>query len=128
MPHVLDRLPFRPGGLQRQRRLGAIQSLDRRLLVDAENCCVLGGMQVQTQDVFGLGFKVGVRAGHVPPQSIRLRPGLVPDAHDRDVAQAQFVPYESDLVAVDLEQVITALYDCTGLTDVAVRRASAPCR
>ena len=87
--HVLDRLPFRPGRLQRQRRLCAVQSLDRRLFVDAKNRCVLRRMQVQTQDVFGLGFKVRIRTGHVPPQSMWLQPGLVPDTHDRDIAQAQ---------------------------------------
>src|SRR5229473_4257053 len=45
VPHVLDGLPFRPLGSQWQRRLCAVQCLDRSLLVDAENCCVLRGMQ-----------------------------------------------------------------------------------
>src|SRR5208337_5514653 len=57
-------------------------------LVDAENRCFFRRMQVQTKNVFSLGLKIRIGAGHVVLQAVRLQPDLVPDPHDREVAYA----------------------------------------
>jgi hypothetical protein len=67
VPNLLDGLSFLPGGSQRQGPF---------LFIGAEDCFVLGRLQVQTEDLFGLGCKVRIRAGHVPSQLRRLQPAF----------------------------------------------------
>lgn len=85
-PGILDAVTFRLPRAQRQGRLGAIQGLDGRLLIHTEDHRLLRRVQVQPQDIFGLGFKVRIGAGHVAPQAVRLQPGLVPHPHHRHMA------------------------------------------
>ncbi len=60
--HVLHAVPFRLPGAQRQGRLGAIQGLDGGFLVHAEDRSFLWRIQVQAQDIFGLGLKIRIGA------------------------------------------------------------------
>jgi hypothetical protein len=68
-----DRVPFGasrsegPGGLR------MIERLNRGLLIDAENRCHFWRLQIQTENVFGLGGKVGIGTGHVALQAVRLQ-------------------------------------------------------
>jgi hypothetical protein len=41
---------------------------------------VLGWVQIKTDDVGSLGFKIGIVAGHVTLQAVRLQASFLPDA------------------------------------------------
>jgi hypothetical protein len=72
MAVVLEAMPFRPVGRQRQYWVESIQGLDRCLFLDAEHGCMLRWMQVQTDDVRRFGFEIRIVAGHIPLQQVRF--------------------------------------------------------
>ena len=66
-------------GAHRQRRLGAIESLDRGLLVDAHDHSVLGRVHVETNDVADLVHELGVLGQLEAVGGPRLEPERLPD-------------------------------------------------
>jgi len=86
---VLESMPLQPPGRQRQHRVQAIQDLDGRLFIHAEDRRMLWRIQIQAEDVGCLAFKVRIVAGHVALQAVRLEPRRAPDAMDRVLAQAE---------------------------------------
>lgn len=76
MTHIFDRVPFRMSRSQGQGRLDTVQCLNRGLLFDAENRCLFWRFGIQTEDVFGLGLKIGIGTGHIALQAVRLQSAL----------------------------------------------------
>ena len=54
--------------------------LDLALFVDRQHQGVLGWVEVEADDIFDLGDKVGIVGGLEAPHQMRLEPVLVPDA------------------------------------------------
>jgi hypothetical protein len=69
---VVVRVPHGASGTQRERPLGPLQRLDRRLLVHAQDHRVLGGMEVEPHDVAHLRDEVWVTAHLVRAHAMGL--------------------------------------------------------
>ena len=82
-------MALNPSGRERQDGIEPVQGLDGGLFVDAEDGSMLGRVQVETDDVGSLGLEVGIVAGHVTLQTVRLQAGLPPDAVHGVLADAQ---------------------------------------
>jgi hypothetical protein len=57
---VLEAVPLQPSGRQRQKRVEPVEGLDGRLLVEAEDRCVLLRIDVEPDDVGGLLLELRV--------------------------------------------------------------------
>ena len=79
VPVVLKAVTLGPTRRKRQHRIQPIQSLDGGLLIDAEDRSVSGRFEVKADDRRRLVLKVGIIAGHVAPQTVRLQTGFGPD-------------------------------------------------
>ena len=77
-----------PGG-KRQDGIETVQSLDGGLLIHAENDGVRRRVQIEADDVGGLGFKIGVVADHVMAQPMRLETVATPDSGHRHMGGSQ---------------------------------------
>jgi hypothetical protein len=67
-----------PSRGHRQHWIQPIQSLNSRLFVDAKHCGMLRRIQIKANDVGCLCFELGIVAGHVAHQSMRLELSLRP--------------------------------------------------
>jgi hypothetical protein len=56
-------MPFRPAGRKRKTAVQAVERLNRALLIDAEDSGVLRWIQIETDNVSGLFFKLQIVAG-----------------------------------------------------------------
>ena len=91
MAIVLEAVPFRPAGRQRQHGVEPIQSLNGCLFVYAEHRCMLWRMQVQSDDVRRLGFEIRIVAGPIPFQSMRFQLRLGQNPLHRGFAETLLV-------------------------------------
>lgn len=72
---------------QRQHRILTIKRLDRRFLVYAKHRRVLGRVQVQSNDIGGLGLEIRVIRSNVPLQAMGPEAMLGPDPGNRHVGE-----------------------------------------
>ena len=77
---------------KRQHRIEPIQGLNGTLLIDAEHRGMRRWVQVQADDIGGLGFEVRIVGGHVTLQPMGLEPMLGPDAGHHHVRDPQRSP------------------------------------
>ena len=80
MPGVLEAVAFGTSRRERQDGIETIQGLDGGLLIDAEHGRVLRWAQIEAEDIGGFAFEVGIVAGHVAFETVRLQAGFLPDA------------------------------------------------
>src|SRR5260221_13739897 len=91
VPFIVVSLPFRQGGAERKNRLSAIQRLDLTLLIHAEHDCLVGRIQVETDDVtdFGDEVRVGAEFERLHPMGLEVM--FLPDAlHGRGTDPLSF--------------------------------------
>lgn len=89
MPEILEAVTLRTPRRQWQHRVQTIQRLNRRLLIDAEHDRVLRRIQIQPDDIGGLGLKVRIIGSEIALKQMRLDAVLGPNArhgHVRDIA------------------------------------------
>ena len=84
-------MPHGASGAQRERPLGPLQRLDRRLLVHAEDHRVLGGMEVQPHDVAHLRDEGRVAAHLVRAHAMGLEPVAPQEIGHAAARQADFL-------------------------------------
>ena len=89
MAVVLEPVPLRAAGRQRQDRIEAVERLDGRFLIDGEHRRVVGRIHIQPNHVRRLGLEVGIVRLHVPLESMRLQPGAPPRLADEVVMNLQ---------------------------------------
>ena len=75
-------------GLERQARLGAIERLDLRLLVDRQHDRVLGRGDVEADDILELGGEIGIVGALEGAHPVRLEVVRLPDPLHRAQADA----------------------------------------
>ena len=85
---IFEAMALGPPWRQRQYGVLAIQCLNRRLLIDAEHGRVLGRVEVQANDVGGLGLEVWIVGGQITFESMWLDAMFGPDACHRHVRDA----------------------------------------
>lgn len=86
---ILKAMSFGPARGEWQNPIQPVQPLDGTLLVDAEDRRVKRGLEVKSNDVGCLLFKLRVSTGHVAPESMGLDPGASPDPGYSTVRNAQ---------------------------------------
>src|SRR5215831_234804 len=89
MPVVLEAMTLGASGRERENRVEPIQSLDRRLLIDAEHGCMLRRIQIQTENVGRFAFELGIVAGQVTLQTVGFETSFLPDSMDGVFADSQ---------------------------------------
>ena len=89
MAVILKAMPFRASGRKRQHRVFAIERLDGRLLIGAEDRRMLRRMQIQTNDIGGFGLKVWIIRGHVAFQPMWPQGMLAPHPRHHHVTETQ---------------------------------------
>ena len=77
---ILEAVAFGTTGRERQNGIKPVQGLNGCLFVDTEHRRMLGRVQVKTDYIGGFGLEVGVVAGHIAFQPMRLQSGLLPHA------------------------------------------------
>src|SRR5712692_2326406 len=94
--HILDRVSFRAPRSERQGGLRTVQRLNRGLFVDAENRRIFRSVQIQTQNIFGLGLpKLGYRI-IVPVETSETRvAGKALERVERDAKSARMLVLEN---------------------------------
>lgn len=85
MPVVLEAVALGTPRRQRQHRVFAVQGLDRGLLVHAEHGRMLRRVQVQADNVSGLGLELRIVGSQIALKPMRLELVLGPDARHRHV-------------------------------------------
>ena len=80
MPVVLEAVAFGTSRRERQDGIETIQGLNGGFLIDAEHGRVLRWVQVEAEDVGRLTFELGIVAGHVTFETVRLQASFLPDA------------------------------------------------
>src|SRR5436190_21627513 len=75
-------------GFERQARLGSVESLDLRLLVDGQHDGMCRRAHIEADDVLDLLGESGVLGALEGSQSVRLQPVRLPDALDRAQREA----------------------------------------
>jgi hypothetical protein len=88
VPFIVMRPAFHLSGLQGQQRLGAIECLDLRFLVDAEHRRMRRRVQIQADDVADFLDEERVVRQLERLTPMRLQPTRVPNATDRGMTQA----------------------------------------
>ena len=106
MAVVLKTVAFGASRRERQNRIQPVQGLNGRLLIHAEHGRVLRRIQVQTDDVGGFRFELGIVAGHVSFQAMRLEAGFLPNAMHGIFADAQC---RGQLAATPVRGAVTGL-------------------
>jgi len=89
MAVVLEPMTLGASRRQRQNGVEPIQSLDRGLLVDAEDRGVLRRIQVQSENIGRFAFELGIVAGQVTLQAMGFQAGFFPDPMHGVFAHAQ---------------------------------------
>src|SRR5208282_4019732 len=75
---VLEAVAFGASGRERQDGIETIQGLNGGLLIDAEHGRVLRRAQIEAEDVGGFGFELGIVAGQVAFETVRLQARFLP--------------------------------------------------
>src|ERR1700736_2266735 len=91
VPDVVVRVPRNLSGLHRQQWLGPVESLDHGLLVDAENQCLIGRVQIEAHDIGDLGLQLRVVAVLESALAVGLEAMLPPNPLNRAPAHAEMV-------------------------------------
>ncbi len=86
---VSKAMAFKSARRERQHRIFAIQSLNVRLFVHAENSSVRRRVQIKTDDISRLLLKVRIVRGHVALDAMGLQAVLAPNPRDHHVADAK---------------------------------------
>ena len=89
MPVVLEAVAFGASRRERQDGIETIQGLNGGLLIDAEHGRVLRRVQIEAEDVGGFAFELGIVAGHVAFETVRLQARFLPNAMHGVFADAQ---------------------------------------
>ena len=63
--------------------------LNGTLFIDRENSRVNWRVEVETDDIGGLGLKVRIVAGHISPEAMGLKTSLAPDLRDVRLGRSQ---------------------------------------
>jgi hypothetical protein len=79
VPVVLEAVTFRASRRERQDGIEAIQGLNGCLLINAEHSRVLGRAQKEAEDIGRFGFELGIVAGHVAFEAVRLQARFLPN-------------------------------------------------
>jgi len=90
MPVGLETVTFSASRRQRQDGIETIQGLNGGLLIDAEHGRVLGRVQIEAEDVGRFAFELGIVAGHVAFEAVRLEAGFLPNPMHGVFADAQY--------------------------------------
>src|SRR5438128_9654380 len=88
---VFESVPLGPPWREGQHRVKAIQGLDLALFIDAEDGCVLRRIQVEADDVSGLGLEIGVIRSHVALYPVGFQSGVGPRSVDPHVWNAKML-------------------------------------
>ena len=78
MAVILKSVTFCPTGGERKNRIQTIESLNRGLFIDAKDSRMLRGMDVETDDVGGLGLEIRIVGCHVALQPVGLQARTLP--------------------------------------------------
>src|SRR5262245_26462524 len=89
MAIILEAMSLSAPGRKWQYWIAAIESLDRSLLIDAENGRVLRRIEVQTDNVRRLPLEVGIVRGHVAFEPMRSKAGALPNPSDHHMVDAK---------------------------------------
>jgi hypothetical protein len=103
---VLKTVAFGASRREGQDRIQAVQGWNGCLLIDAEYGRVLRRIQVQTDDVSGFHFELGIVAGHVSFEAMRLEAGFLPNAMHGTFADVQC---RGQLAATPVRGAVTGL-------------------
>ena len=93
--NIVVAAPFDLAGSHGQQRLGPVQCLDLTLLIDAQDHCFFGWMQVETNDVGDLVHEVGIRAELEAAGAMGLQTVILPDSKHGAVADAEPRPEQA---------------------------------
>ncbi len=80
MAVISKAVPFGAARRKGQYGIESVRSLNRRLLVDAEDRGVLRWVEVEADDIRGFGLEIRIAGGPAAFQSMRLQAGLLPHA------------------------------------------------
>jgi hypothetical protein len=89
VPVVLEAVAFGASRRERQDGIETVQGLNGGLLLDAEHGRVLRRVQIEAEDVGGFAFELGIVAGHVAFQAVRLQARFLPNPMHGVFADAQ---------------------------------------
>ena len=92
MAVILKSMTFSATRREWKHRIFSIQSLDRGLLIDTKNGRMLRRMQIQTDDIGRLGFKIRIVGSHVAFEPMRSQSMLSPHAGNHHVRDVQLGP------------------------------------
>ena len=91
MAYILEPMALGPTRREGQDGVLAVQGLDGRFLIHTEDRSMLGRMQVETDDIGGLGLEVGIIGRHVAIHAVRLDPVLLPNPGHHHVMDSEFL-------------------------------------
>ena len=89
VPVVLEAVAFGASRRERQDGIETVQGLNGGLLIDAEHGRVLRRVQIEAEDVGGFAFELGIVAGHVAFEAVRLQARFLPNPMHGVFADAQ---------------------------------------
>ena len=89
MSVVLEAMTFRSARGKRQHGILAVQGLNRGLLIDTKHRSMLRRVQVQSDDVGRLGFKIRIVRGDIAFEAVRSERMLSPHTRDHHVGHIQ---------------------------------------
>ena len=79
VPVVLEAVAFGASRRERQHGIETVQGLNGGLLINAEHGGVLRRAQIEAEDVGRFGFELGIVAGHVTFETVRLQARFSPN-------------------------------------------------
>lgn len=86
---ILESMTLDATRRKRQHRIEPVQGLNGGLLIDAEHRGMRRRVQVQADDIGGLGFEVRIVRGHIAEKPMGLQTMLGPNAGDPHVGEAE---------------------------------------
>lgn len=89
VPVVLETVAFGASRRKRQDGIETIQGLNGGFLIDAEHRGMLRRAQIEAEDIGGFAFELGIIAGHVAFQAVRLQTRFLPNAMHSVFADTQ---------------------------------------
>src|SRR4249920_915751 len=88
---VLESVTHQPAWTQGKDRIEPIEGLDVSLLVYAEDCGMLGWIEIEPDHVGSLLLEVGIVRQHVALDAVRPDPGTSPGPMHKHMAHAKFL-------------------------------------
>src|SRR5208337_4820153 len=89
VPVVLEAVALGASRRERQNGIETIQGLNGGLLIDAEHGRVLRWAQIEAEDVGSIAFELGIVAGHVAFEAVRLQARFLPNSMHGVLADTQ---------------------------------------